>query len=874
MNGIERVVRLLQVPRRNYATAITRNSYRNRGNLYSDKGVAMRCVRPDQSSITVTLHYLNNGNSTMKFVCRKQEFLLPVVVVLKALAPLSDKEIYERIVCHDHNNSFLTTRLEILLRDAKQYNCTTCEQYRAYLGSLFRQYLPIDESFSDVSAGQTLINKFFFVHCSTMNEKVECCIHMLRKLFAFVQNKCCEDNADAFQNHEVLLPGHLINAIFKEKLEDMLVSFKQSISRDFNLDFTKALNEIQANTIKFCKRHVDRVTKTACMSISKFLNTGNIVSSSGLDLQQVSGYTIVAERLNIFRYHSHFQSIHRGQFFANMKTTAVRKLLPESWGFLCPVHTPDGSPCGLLNHLAREVLTVAYPTDKRAPTGPGGAVGMDPSQDSHNKITKGIHEYMSTQDFKQLLVKIGMVPVGLGGSDGHAILNTLTHVSVSLDGILIGAVPHGVGANEFVRTLRVLKATFGKGQGLSPLDSSGDQLDLKEKKKKKDKRGDNLFVNPFLEIAYFPPTEDDVSNIHAFPGIYMFTSPGRLIRPVINLETKTLEYIGPMEQVHMEIACLSQDIHDSTTHIETEPSVMLSQIAALTPYSDYNQSPRNMYQCQMGKQTMGTPAHALKMRGSDNKLYRIQNPQAPLVQNKAHRQYGMDNYPNGTNAVVCVIAYTGYDMEDAMIINKSSFERGFGHGCMYKTTTIDLDEEEKKATSRGKGMLGSAMRGKPSFRFDNVKQPPLPRRSESNNNLLSGEAHPGGDSSNEMVGEKYYEHLDIDGLPCEGDEINYGDVLCVYVDAVTGNHGIVTHKENEKAIVDSVRMLNVGSTNNQQQRVMTSNLNHSLSNNQLCRKVSITLRYPRKPVIGDKFSSRHGQKGKELLCSSMSLLFQ
>ena len=62
-------------------------------------------------------------------------------------------------------------------------------------------------------------------------------------------------------------------------------------------------------------------------------------------------YTVVAEKLNYYRYLSHFRSVHRGQFFTTMKTTAVRKLLPESWGFMCPVHTPDGTPCGLLNHL-------------------------------------------------------------------------------------------------------------------------------------------------------------------------------------------------------------------------------------------------------------------------------------------------------------------------------------------------------------------------------------------------------------------------------------------------------------------------------------------------------------------------------------------
>jgi len=102
-----------------------------------------------------------------------------------------------------------------------------------------------------------------------------------------------------------------------------------------------------------------------------------------------SGYTVVAERLNFYRYISHFQSIHRGSFFAELKTTTVRKLRPEAWGirillffifiiiylridhisinlgFICPVHTPDGSPCGLLNHLTSscKTITAKLPTD-------------------------------------------------------------------------------------------------------------------------------------------------------------------------------------------------------------------------------------------------------------------------------------------------------------------------------------------------------------------------------------------------------------------------------------------------------------------------------------------------------------------------------
>jgi DNA-directed RNA polymerase I subunit RPA2 len=94
-----------------------------------------------------------------------------------------------------------------------------------------------------------------------------------------------------------------------------------------------------------------------------FLATGNLISNTGLDLQQTSGYTIVAEKLNFYRYISHFRSVHRGSFFAELKTTTVRKLLPEAWGFLCPVHTPDGTPCGLLNHLSHVCTIVTKQLD-------------------------------------------------------------------------------------------------------------------------------------------------------------------------------------------------------------------------------------------------------------------------------------------------------------------------------------------------------------------------------------------------------------------------------------------------------------------------------------------------------------------------------
>ena len=213
VNGLERVIRLLQVPRRNHALALERNSFKTRGPAYTEKGVMMRCVREDQSSSTVTLHYLNNGSCTLRFVLRKQEFLLPVVIVIKALANITDREIFERIIQGETTNTFLSTRLELLLRDAKQYPVTSSAQACAYLGSLFRQMLPICERTSDQLAGRLLLDRYLFIHTADYLAKLECLLHMMRKLYSFAQGRCEADNADALVNHELLLPGHLFNMV-------------------------------------------------------------------------------------------------------------------------------------------------------------------------------------------------------------------------------------------------------------------------------------------------------------------------------------------------------------------------------------------------------------------------------------------------------------------------------------------------------------------------------------------------------------------------------------------------------------------------------------------------------------------------------------
>lgn len=167
---------------------------------------------------------------------------------------------------------------------------------------------------------------------------------------------------------------------------------------------------------------------------------------------------------------------------------------------------------------------------------------------------------------------------------------------------------------------------------------------------------------------------------------------------------------------------------------------------------------------------------------------------------------------------MAVISYTGYDMDDAMIINKNAHERGFGHGTVYKTKKIDLAE----SSGRGRSSAVTAM-----FGFS-----PL-----------------------DTVKAQWRASLDDDGLPSVGVKVRDGDLIAasysVMKDPMTGEYvprGGITHlhkyKDTEEGYIEEVKLIgNEGGSD------------------EPCQMLSIRLRIPRSPVIGDKFSSRHGQKG-------------
>ena len=738
INGLEKLIRMITITRRNYPIAYIRNSVMKKRAGCSEFVCEMKCVREDFTSHTIDLHYINDGTICLRILIKKTELMIPLILILNALIDYPDIYLYNKICRGTKKNPKLNECVEVLIADGKKYGYNSKKEYLAHLGKILRNFLGFKDilDMSNEEVGKFFINDYICIHASDYNDKFNILCLMAEKLYLLAFGMIKPDNCDSPINHEILLSGHLYLMVLKEKIEDMLRNIEQKIT----LMLKKSTNKQKIKDINTIKKIIDSIPSLG-RRMEYFLATGNLLSRTGLDLKQQAGYTIAAERLNIMRYVSHFRSVHRGQFFQTMKTSSPRKLLPDSWGFLCPVHTPDGGPIGLLLHIAEGCEIIS----------------------ENNNCNKN--------DIEETLCNFGMIPAN---TDLHENSGDDSYVVV-LDGILIGYIFKSLVKN-FVECIRKSKIF--------------NERNIPQK----------------LELAFIPKTTENLS--FQFPGIFLFNCPARMVRKIHNLRYNKEEYVGPLEQIYLDIACLPEDIKPGTTHQEIDNVRILSLVAGLTPFCDYNQSPRNLYQCQMGKQTMSIPFYNFPFR-CDNKCYRLLFPQAPIVRTRVYEQYGFDYYPYGTNAVVAVLAYTGYDMEDAMIINKSAYERGFAHGIIYKTKTKTLNEKYEQ------------------YRLMNTKI--FPKDIELFKKSLRGQNLPS--------------HIDNDGLPFIDTYLTQGMIEMVYIDIKKNIAVIKYYTDIEPAHVDQIR-------------IFPSNNIESFEIN-----INIKYRINRNTVIGDKFSSRHGQKG-------------
>ena len=330
-----------------------------------------------------------------------------------------------------------------------------------------------------------------------------------------------------------------------------------------------------------------------------------------------------------------------------------------------------------------------------------------------------------------------------------------------------------------------------------------------------------------------------LNNVNKY--IYIFTDGGRPIRPLLKVKNNKLlydkkyenkiitkkykwrdlivsidnnnicpiEYIDIYESQNILCATYHNKIKDKNySHSEIHPSLILGLLTSCIPFPHHNQAPRNTYQSAMGKQAVGVPTTKFQLR-YDTFTNILSYPQKPLVDTKISKYLNLNKLPSGINVIIAIATWTGYNQEDSIIFNRAAINRGLFNSTFYRT----YKEEEKKNQISGeeeKFMKADKM------------------------NLLFPKPH-------------NYSKINKNGFIDRNILVNDNDII---IGKVIPNKD----KTNKYKYIDSsvsVRKNEKGYTDNRY-------VNNNSEGYKICK---VKIREHRYPEIGDKFSSRHGQKG-------------
>lgn len=675
---------------------------------------------------------------------------IPVMVYFRALGVETDEEI-ARLVWGSLDNPHVES-LGASFRECAELGIFTQDDAVRYLSHHLQYGTTQDDKSAYV---RQLLSTEYLPHVRFAGENAD--IHvlnarkalltasMLRRLVLTDAGQIPLDDRDSYPNKRVVTTGalltHLFRQLFQKVCNDTRNEFVQEINNDNwkKGETPRPLHVLNSNNLyKILKLTAIESKMKQALATGNFTVQGlGTSSSTSLSNATKVGVSQVLARMSYNSTISHLRRVQTPVVEKTGKLLPPRKLHGTSWGFVCPVETPEGHSVGIVKNM-----TLMASVTQHVPS---------------NTVLHFLQERRDITWITSAQVYEGC--------------------AITLNGVIVGYTRK---PQDVMADLRSAKHSFR--------------------------------LHPQLSIAWYT----------LLNTILIETDGGRLTRPVFRVGASCppsgsswnewvrtcMEYIDASETETLRIATSKETATPHHTHYEIHPSLVLGHMASSIPLSDHNQSPRNTYQSAMGKQAMCIYAGNY-MNRLDKNAYLLCSLTRPLVETRVQNILKAHEMPCGFNAIVAIACYGGYNQEDSIIMNKTSVARGFMRG-LY--STMYKDEEHRNVTSgREEKFMKPSKHNTRKYKntsYDAIGENGLPRINAyvKENDVVIGKC-----------------------VNLKNDPNGYA-----YRDAST------THKNAEPARIDGV---------------------WQDKNSDGYPFLKVRCVSERVPQIGDKHSSRHGQKG-------------
>ena len=724
---------------------------------------------------------------------------VPIFVIFRALGIISDKEIITHIVydTDKDKNQRIINELMACCEDA----CDIKTQEQAE-NTLIKIMIGVnknnDHETNKKQLHNNLLNDFLPHVGKSYRRKALYVGYIIRKMIRIYLGYDTYDNRDSYINKRVDTPGVLMSNLFRQCYGKMTKELKIAIEKELNLWRGNANIPI-SNIISDISIH--RFFKQSLLEswIKYSLSTGNWgIKSIGTFQNIKQGVSQVLNRMSYASTLSHLRRINTAME-KNGKLVQPRKLDNSQIGMICPAETPEGSSVGLVKNMALSTnISIAMnSTHIRRILVNLGVIIYDDSYDmaSSEKSSIEFLKNMGSDDNVYIMVNgdiIGYYTIP------DKLYSTLKHYKRS--GIIS---PTTSIVWNIQKSCIIISTEAGRmyiPQYIVDIDPETNKRVLRIERILKRK---NISWSEYIADKHFNYfiVPNEVSKNQDDPESYLD-------------EEGFIEYMDCEEINNAMIATFPEDLNEGIkgtalppfyTHCELHPSLMNGILGVNIPFSDHNQSPRNCYQCAMGKQALGVYMSNFNKR-IDTMGNILNYPQKSLVYTKLSKYTMAHKLPSGVNAIVAIMTHTGFNQEDSIMVNQSALDRGLFTSTYYKAM-----------------------------------------RDVCNKNHSTGEEEIFTNPTNISSQKPYsYEKLNEDGFVSKNTYVNGNDVIVGKVMPKKAN-GVITYqdssltmKANDDGYVD---------------------MNYNGINSEGYKFCKVRIRKNRKPEIGDKCSSCSAQKG-------------